>query len=71
MVEMKEVFKCPFCKIFRDANKEFVHFLDFLSKKEYYEALLGEYYEALLGEYYECSSQNPLAPEEKKEKVKI
>ena len=63
MVEMKEVFKCPFCKIFRDANKEFVHFLDFLSKKEYYEALLGE--------YYECSSQNPLAPEEKKEKVKI
>jgi len=62
---MREVFKCPFCKIFRDANKEFVHFLDFLSKKEYYESLLGEYYEYLL----DCGS---LAPndEKKKEKVK-
>jgi hypothetical protein len=38
---------CPFCKIFRDANREMISFLDFLSEKNYYQKLLQEYKEWL------------------------
>ena len=37
--------ECPFCKIFRDANLEFVEFLNFLSEKGNYQELLEEYKE--------------------------